>query len=362
MPLHGEEVQLAHTGTRRGECRPRSCYLCGRGEDSIQHIFGGECEAVVAARTSVNRVLKFYGNKTDFPDLDPVVLNAADYWSSSLLAFPRPGTTLDPKLREQAVFAISLFNAVVWYERVYYFRLLVTPPHLPQAVDRLTSMVALEFLRLRTKGRPSSTPGAAQRKKERKEVARTLAKKAIASLPHRTLVAFTDGSANPNPGPAGAGAFIYSTTPNDTWNNEAIAALGAGTNNLGEIWGIGMAVQMAIQRLGVTPLGTYSRLQIFTDSVFARNCVLGEWNSPTYRDVIESVRRLVAQLPPRITFSIDWVPAHVGIPENEHADFLAGCGSRWSSSRRTNVDTKTDHVTGDFLPGKVLVRQGGHPH
>ena len=327
------------------------CYFCGRGQDSITHIFGGECEVIVLARRAVPKVLGYYDNsKNKFPTLDTESLQAADFWSASLLAFPRPGAKLGPKSRKRAVFAMTVFNGVAWYERTYHFRLHSCPPELPQAVDRVASMVAIEFLRL-TAARPSTGLGSAGRRSEaQKEAARRYARDKINALGSKTLVAFTDGSANPNPGPAGSGAYIYSTTPGDAWDTEAVAALGKGSNNLGELWAIGMALQLALLRITTAPPGSYDTLRIFTDSIFARSCVLGEWNSPKYRVLVEAIQLLLSHLTSIITVGIEWVPAHVGIAANEHADFLAGLGTQRSIAGRTDVNAQEDYQTGDFLP------------
>ena len=327
------------------------CFLCGRGQDSTNHIFGGECEVVVLARRLVPKVLRYYDDdgKNKFPPLDPESLHAADFGSASLLAFPRPGATLDPKRRRRAVFAMTVFNGVVWYERTYYFRLHSSPPVLSQAVDRLASVVAIEFLRLRTV-RPSSGLGSAGKRSEAQKVAaRHYAREMIAKLGSQTLVGFTDGSANPNPGPSGAGAYIYSTTPNDTWDDEALVALGKGSNNLGELWAIGMALQMALRRILAAP-DSYETLMIFTDSIFARSCILGEWMSPKYKALVEAIQLPLSHLNTIITVGIEWVPAHVGIDANEHADFLAGQGSLRSGAGHSDVNVQEDFKTGDFLP------------
>jgi len=244
---------------------------------------------------------------------------------------------------------MTVFNGVVWYERTYYFRLHSSPPVLSQAVDRLASVVAIEFLRLRTV-RPSSGLGSAGKRSEAQKVAaRHYAREMIAKLGSQTLVGFTDGSANPNPGPSGAGAYIYSTTPNDTWDDEALVALGKGSNNLGELWAIGMALQMALRRILAAP-DSYETLMIFTDSIFARSCILGEWMSPKYKALVEAIQLPLSHLNTIITVGIEWVPAHVGIDANEHADFLAGQGSLRSGAGHSDVNVQEDFKTGDFLP------------
>ena len=332
---------------------PSTCFLCGRGADSVYHLYGGECEVVVGARSIIPLTLKRYAaSGPGFPSLDPGALEASDFWASSLLAFPRPGRDLPAKQRKEAVFAMALFNGVLWYERTYHFCLLTTPPQLPQAIDRLASMVAIDFHRLRPG--QAAKGGAAARKQARKEVARAFAKKAIHSLPPQTLVAFTDGSANPNPGPSGAGAFLYGTSPGDSCHLEATAALGEGTNNLGELWAIGMAAQMALTHISSHIHNTYTHFQLYTDSMWARACVLGEWKSTKYRALVEAVAHALHHLSAFVIVSVDWVPAHVGIDANEHADFLAGRGTLLSQAGRVNVDAAEDFKTGAFVPSAAF--------
>ena len=327
---------------------PKTCYICGHHEDSASHLFGGECEPLVTARRLINSTLKFYGKaKASFPSLDPDEIGAADYWSSSLLAFPRPGRSLDKRSRRRAVEAMILFNGVVWYQRVYHFRLLSTPPPAVDATSRIIASVAQEYLRVSCTATTGSTNRAAKR-----AAARDAAREAIGRIGPDTLVAFTDGSASPNPGPTGAGAFVYSNHPQASCHLEAYAALGKGTNNLGEIWAIGMAAQMATTHLSTVPNNTFSHLKIFTDSAFARASVLGLWKTNNYQGIVRKVRSLLDNLRARVDLDIIWVVAHAGIEANEHADMLAGLGTKRSRKGRIDVCTDRDFKTGNFLPAR----------
>lgn len=325
------------------------CFICGLGEDSIRHLFGGECEPVVAARALINGVLQYYGDgKTTFPSLKVGDLKAADYWSSSLLAFPRPGCVLAKRDRKRAVLGMTVFNGVVWYERAYFFRLLSSHPPLPQAVNRIISMVSLEYLRV-VQAVPSSGSASAARL-ARRAIAKEQARRAIAELGPQTLVAFTDGSANPNPGPAGAGVYIYSTNEGSSLRLESYAALGHGTNNLGELWAIGMAAQMALRHLASVPPGTYTHFQVFTDSAFARGCLLGDWKSRKFQRLVTAVSGLKQMISDLVAVDIAWIIAHAGIDGNEHADFLAGLGSERSRAGHVDVDSGRDFEGHNFVP------------
>ena len=88
--------------------------------------------------------------KPDFlqvPPLSPDTLQAADFLSASLLAFPAPGATLDPDVRTRAVASMSLFNGVVWFERAYYFKMRSSPPPIAEATNWLADIAALELTR-----------------------------------------------------------------------------------------------------------------------------------------------------------------------------------------------------------------------
>ena len=299
------------------------CHICGKGEDSIRHIFGGECEPVVLARKAVSKHIAYYDGKESFPDLDTDTLEAADFWSASLLAFPRPGRDLPAKTRKAAVQAMALFNGVVWLERAYYFRLHAEGLGIFQAASHLAAITALEHLRTHRSKATTGFGSAGKRTAAQKEAARAHGRRVIDSVPSRTLIAFTDGSASPNPGPSGAGAYVYSSTEGDAWNDEAIAALGHGTNNQGELWAIGMAAQIILRRVQAAP-GDYDGGRVFTDSTFAKCCLEGVWKTSKYPELVAAVAAIIDEIKTFIDFKIIWVPAHVGIDANEHADFLAG--------------------------------------
>ena len=164
-----------------------------------------------------------------------------------------------------------------------------------------------------------------------------------------SLVGFTDGSAIGNPGPCGAGAFLYDCTDPDWAGAEAIGALGPGSNNIGELWAVGMAIELAIRRLGASPRShTVTHVYIFTDIQYTIGCLTRGWKSASNAELVKSVKLTIDSLPPHITFVLQWVPAHVGIPENEQADFLAGLGSSRSQCNHINVDTC--NLGAGFLP------------
>ena len=328
-------------------CHP--CFLCGRDTDSIEHLYGGDCQVVSRAMEAAAHTLNQHREDSDpfpvIPSLSPLDLGAPHPWAVSLLAFPYPDNSIDPATREVAVKACALFNSVVWYERRYYFESLACPLSLPKAVNRLTYALfcswRLLFRSPRTKGL-----GSAGRRSEAQQLeAQAYGQKLLAAVPPSSLIAFTDGSASPNPGPCGGGAFLSDTSKE--WCDEAVAALGQGTNNIGELWAIGMALELAEERLNRF---SYTYLYIFTDSQYSIGVLTLGWKVKGDDRLVKAIKSKIDSLATRIVIIIDWIPAHVGIADNEHADHLAGAGSKRSALNRINVNVPEALREGHFLP------------
>ena len=282
----------------------------------------------------------------DIPDLDPEALGAADYISSSLLAFPAPKKELDDDTRTRAVAAIALFNGVVWFERSYYFKMMTTPPPLATAVNWIADNASLGHISAFDPKQVRGLGKAGTRTAAQAKAARAYGQRLLDAIKPRSLIAFTDGASKGNPGPCGAGAYVYDNlaTP---WDQEDSAALGHGTNNLGELWAIGMAMQIALGRIKDFP-NDYQRFTIFTDSQFSVGILTKGWKSKTHPLLARKLRLMFSDFP--IPIGIEWVPAHVGIDSNERADELADLGAKKSAKHGADVNPASDYTTSDFQP------------
>lgn len=178
---------------------------------------------------------------------------------------------------------------------------------------------------------------------------RDYAAQAMARVPDNAIVAYTDGSASPNPGPCGAGAYIH-TKGAINYEAEAFASLGHGTNNIGELWAIGMCVQLAIRATNEHPAIT--AIHAFTDSRLIRDFIRRKATpkSNSLSTLLLAVMNIISTIPTHVPFQIHWIPAHVGIPGNEHADYLADIGSKASTRNSINVNRLTGAATLNFLP------------
>lgn len=144
----------------------------------------------------------------------------------------------------------------------------------------------------------------------------------LKNVPPTSYLAFTDGSAIPNPGPSGAG--VWASIP----GNSPIylyQSLGIESNNNGELWAIGMALQYYIdEKLNCD-------IVIATDSDWAIGKITKGHRSKgkaRHSSTVSAINKLIASINRPIQFI--WVHAHSGHAYNEIADHLAKLGSKVS--------------------------------
>src|SRR5947209_5006839 len=103
------------------------------------------------------------------------------------------------------------------------------------------------------------------------------------------------------------------------------AALGAGTNNLGEVYAVGLCLQTLLQCF---PMYRFHDVAVFTDSKYTLQ-VLSSRSSPTSNaHTVRAVRSLLRDCAGSFTVSLRWLKGHAGIPGNALADSIAGhCSS-----------------------------------
>ncbi len=154
--------------------------------------------------------------------------------------------------------------------------------------------------------------------------AATDAKSRIGALDPTTILAFTDGGCRGNPGPAGAGAVVK--LPDGTVY-EASLHLGHGTNNIGELSAIGLAISL-LEEAGVPP---DAPVAVFSDSTYARGVLTQNWKAKANPELIATVK---AALKGRSGTKLHWVAGHVGVAGNERADELANMGVAGKNTRR----------------------------
>ena len=119
---------------------------------------------------------------------------------------------------------------------------------------------------------------------------------------------------------------------------ESVVALGHGTNNLAEVWGIGMALSLV---RSLPEAGRPYRLINFTDSNFTISVIQGTSTSADFALHVHTIRTLYDGLVKDkvvCSFELSWVPGHAGLEENERVDALAKRGADASRHGRGVVD------------------------
>jgi len=139
----------------------------------------------------------------------------------------------------------------------------------------------------------------------------------LESQPNKVVIVATDGACTGNPGPAGAGAVLKH--PDNKTTIEKLKPLGHGTNQIAELEGIGLALDLATEAKldGL-------KLAVLTDSAYALGMLQpgSKWKAKENVELVRSLRARIAQR--KAGVEIHKVKAHCGVPMNERADALAG--------------------------------------
>jgi ribonuclease HI len=348
----------------RGPNGDNPCFLCGATDDSAHHI--DSLEHLLADCLVAHRARTLFHASLSIPAPQPLIshsllltcfqnkkfINATISFNFSLYSHSRIyfATRCSPPPHEvgaRRIARVAISDWAVWAPKRWSPNPGLLTNTLPRAYTALGSHNP-SLLPDYTKRNQSRFGNASSRNPKQKKAAIDYAQHLLSSIPPTSLIAFTDGSANPNPGPCGAGAYVFAN--NDQWRSEASAALGHGSNNTGELFAIAMAVQLAIPALRNNPSLTH--LYILSDSQLTLDLVLRKSKPRTAagRNLLTAVHAVIDTLPSHTTLQLRWVPAHVGLGPNEHADYLAGLGSAASASGQTNINRLNAIQTGIFLP------------
>lgn len=178
----------------------------------------------------------------------------------------------------------------------------------------------------RKTSRGSGFGSAGTRTKTQARAAAQAADALIAGFADDAIVCFTDGACKGNPGPAGAGAVVR--LPDGRVMERAVA-LGQGTNNVGELTAIGVAMDL----LDEAGIPDDVEVHVLTDSKYSNGVLVLGWKAKANRALIAEVKAKLARRRP----TVHWIAGHVGIADNERADALANRGVDGSRSGQTGV-------------------------
>lgn len=162
---------------------------------------------------------------------------------------------------------------------------------------------------------PSGFGSAGTRTAAQASAAQAAAGALVSGFAADAVVCFTDGACKGNPGPTGAGCVVQLP---DGRRLERHAALGQGTNNIGELSAVGLALDL-LDENGVAAAVV---VHILTDSKYAIGVLSQGWKAKANTELIAGLKlRLKAR-----KAKLHWVAGHTGVAENERADTLANIG------------------------------------
>ena len=329
--------------TRGPPDNPHPCFFCQTGPDHVKHIYG-DCLPIRAAREN-------FGKRVGVP-----LKHGPNHYG--LTCKPNPSPTSDnPKpqhLYSRRTNATIILNHAIWHVRTTYYTTIQTiEPH-DKITTRLLDTATMNWNKYtpshwhttndHTPPDPaiidsSSYGSAGKRTDTQKTAAHAYGTQLIASIPPTCFIAYTDGSAihvkhktkppnnstrtntkdtthnTTNHGPCGSGACL--TFPRDNQNTpdiHAIAPLGKGTNNISELFAVGLVIDIFLvhSKDGDT-------LHIFSDSKLTTLLIEHGARAHTNKALVQAVRCKYWQARASRKIRARWLPAHIGIRGNEDA-------------------------------------------
>lgn len=355
-------AKAMHVPPRGPSTNPHPCFLCGKRTDSAAHIYG-KCKPVRKARQIFGQRIgiklknnpKHYGlackARTGNPDTPP-----------------RKKTDLARRTN-----ATIIFNYIVWHTRRTYHMTKTRLPTQEQTITRIADNTTTLWNRhapphWRTTNdmtppdpallNPKGFGSASKRTPEQQREAKKYGELILASIPKTHHIAYTDGSVKlkvrdkldkvgTNTGPCGAG--IYLIYPQDRVPKTTLrisTAISEGTNNVGELFAIGEAIDAFIKTSNQG-----DRLTVLTDSRLATLLIEHNAKANSNKELVQAVRSKYWEARKHRKVRIRWIPAHVGITGNEIADKLADRGTTRAQQGhgmtkeelRTHIQQRTFH-------------------
>ena len=296
--------------------KTEKCYLCGKGQDDMRHIWG-DCSV---AKNAHNKFWVMLATRRDFNICAAIC--ADDYCTNVVVGAQYMLTDSIWRARNCSYHGLCK-DASGWCSWIIdnaLIRIKSCHPHIFNKYFKNNTVPN------RYKITYSADMGSSSRNDSHtRDTAAHVVGNLLSKLPNGAIYAFTDGSANPNPGPTGSGVAIYRKNgPGDELVDSLAAPLGHADNNAGELHAVGMVYEY------VKNFTNIDCIHIFTDSSITRGALEEGWNAGrANKNLLHAVRRARRSI--NLDSKIYWIPGHSGLPQNDYADYLAGNASAKSA-------------------------------
>ena len=341
LATDARRAKAMHVPPRGPNDNPYPCFLCDTDTDDQRHIYTN-CPPVNQARKNISTILGISLSHTAH--------------HHCLANNPSPphltNDTDNTKYHQRHTNATIIFNYAVWHTRTHYARTKIGPLDHSHLTNKITD-TTLHYWNTHAPPhwRPtnSRTPpdiailtegmfgNASTRTPQQTIKAREYTNNIIKNIPKNHYTAYTDGSANLNKnkrdaprnpnttrtGPCGAGALLTPPCHASTPSRYLSTAIKDGTNNIGEFYAIGLAIEAFD-----TDAPPDSHLTILSDSRLATLTIEHNAKTNKNKDLINAIRSIYWRVKHTKNITIHWIPAHIGTLGNETADALAEEGSR----------------------------------
>jgi len=328
-----DTMRITPTDRRPAEFQ-KTCHLCWGGKepdkpgDNIPHIFGANCPVALTARA------KFYNLHQ--------IRYACDFRANLLLT---PPFTKHPSSTQACV----IFNYALWDLRRRVFQQDDQRPPFNTAVNRIVTFANTLLTLHKIKLKPPNSKlnhicevekvkhffnkvkiGILPPKIHQSSIAKN---NAIAALYDKLpewqddIICYTDGGCLGNPGPCGAGVSLH--FPNDPTETR-FAPLGYGTNNIGELYAMGIGVKWVNSLIERDRISTDAHIHFVTDSSYVMGLLTGNTIIKSNALLARAVQDYYSALSDTLHITLDWSPGHSGILGNEEADRMANLATSYS--------------------------------
>ena len=316
------------------------CFFCGRGQDSISHIYG-DCVVISNARFVFFK--KFDLDLSPFflfslvpspsaSSVSPSFPRAHAYprlvnFLSSLIQRPSPfpptplapgtlGASLGPTflydIPDTLVRPILAFNYAVWHYRKPALASAPVQGH-DWIVSRIVELATgyLSCFKSKSKKRVRSiNPG-----EEPSIISHNVL---INSTDKNVLFCYTDGSATPNPGPSGAGVSIFVQDPDEVV--DAGVSLGLSTNNVAELVALLLCF---FELIRIFERRHFTGAFVFCDSSYAIRQATSSKTPVLNRALIKLVRAAHSKAIAAFNVKLVWLKGHSVAGGNKRVDRLS---------------------------------------